>query len=324
MADIGEREQVVTAVDGESESAPYSAAAATTAHVELPGPLDLAASLEMFRRAGDDGIDRFDGARLMRTLPLPDGQAVAYAATLAGTIKRPALEVTVAEPRDLPVVEAALRATFLMPPLEYDLLLAEDAVVARLEARFRGLRQVRQFDLFAALVRSISAQQVNLRWAATTRRRLAEAFGERHEVAGEWVYRLDPARLAAARVEEIRALQFTTRKAEYIIHTAQAMAEGRLALTELEPLEDAAVVERLVALRGLGRWTAEWILARTLGRPVVVAGDLAVRKAVGAAYLNEALPSEAAVRTATAHWGASAGVAQALLLAGYGAGTLST
>lgn len=324
MADVGQREQVVTTVDDVSESAPYSAAASTTARVELPGPLDLAASLEMFRRAGDDGIDRFDGARLVRTLPFPGGRAVAYAATLAGTIERPALEVTVAEPRDLPKVEAALRATFLMPPDEYGTLLAEDAVVARLDAQFRGLRQVRQFDLFAALVRSISAQQVNLRWAATTRRRLAEAFGERHEVGGEWVYRLDPVRLAVARVEEIRALQFTTRKAEYIIHTAQALAEGRLVLAELEPLEDAAVVERLVALRGLGRWTAEWILARTLGRPVVVAGDLAVRKAVGAAYLGEALPSEAAVRAATAHWGASAGVAQALLLAGYGAGTLST
>jgi len=311
----------------ESERCVLTATAATvpaTGRVQLRGPLDLTASLELFRRAGDDGIDRFDGARLVRTLPVSGDRAVAYSAALAGTLEVPALEVTVAEARDLPAVEAALRSTFLAPPDEYGALLAEDPVVARLDAQFRGLRQVRQFDLFAALVRSISAQQVNLRWAATTRRRLAEAFGEWHAVAGEWVLRLDPQRLAGARVDEIRALQFTTRKAEYIIHTARAMAEGRLVLAELEQLEDAAVVERLVALRGLGRWTAEWILARTLGRPVVVAGDLAVRKAVGAAYLGEPLPSEPAVRAATAHWGTSASVAQALLLAGYGAGTLST
>jgi DNA-3-methyladenine glycosylase II len=73
-------------------------------------------------------------------------------------------------------------------------------------------------------------------------------------------------------------------------------------------------VERLVAFPGIGRWTAEWLLARTLGRPRVVAGDLGVRKAVGAAYLAGRMPSEAEVRAVTAHWGAAAGVAQQLLL----------
>jgi len=69
-----------------------------------------------------------------------------------------------------------------------------------------------------------------------------------------------------------------------------------------------------VVFPGIGRWTAEWLLARTLGRPRVVAGDLGVRKAVGAAYLDGRMPSEAEVRAATAHWGPAAGVAQQLLL----------
>jgi 3-methyladenine DNA glycosylase/8-oxoguanine DNA glycosylase len=55
-------------------------------------------------------------------------------------------------------------------------------------------------------------------------------------------------------------------------------------------------------------------LARTLGRPHVVAGDLGVRKAVGIAYFDGARPSENEVRRATVHWGESAAVAQALLL----------
>jgi len=171
-----------------------------------------------------------------------------------------------------------------------------------------------QFDLLGALVRSISAQQVNLRWAATTRRRLAEAFGKRHLVAGHPVYSLSATRLAAASVEEIRALQFTTRKAEYIIGVAQAIADGHLDTQSLAVLPDDEVISRLTALRGIGLWTAEWILTRTLGRPRVVAGDLGVRKVVGMAYLRSPLASEAEVRKATAHWGASAGIAQALLL----------
>jgi 3-methyladenine DNA glycosylase/8-oxoguanine DNA glycosylase len=61
-------------------------------------------------------------------------------------------------------------------------------------------------------------------------------------------------------------------------------------------------------------WTAERILARNLGRPRVVAGDLGVGKAVGLAYLNSAAPSEQDVRRSTAHWGASVSVAQTLLL----------
>ncbi len=292
--------------------------------IDLPGPLDVVASAEMFRRAGDDGIDRWDGARLVRTLRLATGRVVAYICEPAGTLATPTLAVTVEHLDDLPEVVRAASKTFFPAPATYPALLAADPVIAALDARFAGLRQVRQHDLFAALVRCISAQQVNLRWAATTRRRLAEAFGARHEVVGTFAYHLDAELLAAAPVEAVRALQFTTRKAEYLIAAARVIAEGRLALDELEALEDEAVIERLVALRGLGRWSAEWVLARTLGRPRVVAGDLAVRKAVGAAYLGEPLPAEDAVRRATAHWGESAGVAQALLLAGYGAGTLGT
>src|SRR4029453_2531788 len=79
-------------------------------------------------------------------------------------------------------------------------------------------------------------------------------------------------------------------------------------------LEDEAVVERLTAFPGIGRWTAEWLLARTPGRPRGVGGDLGGRKAVGAAYRGGGMPWEAEVGAATAHWGAAAGVAQQLLL----------
>ncbi len=293
-----------------------------SALVRLPGPLDIPASLELFRRSGDDLLDRWDGTQLLRTLRIGE-RRVAYACTLAGTME-PALHVATDDPEHLAAVVAAVHATFVPAPPEFADLLQRDPVIARLDAAYPGLRTVRQFDLLAALARCISAQQVNLRWAATTRRRLAETFGERHQVGEQVVYSLPAERLAAASVDEIRALQFTTRKAEYLITVAQAIASGRLSGALLETLPDEEVIARLSALRGIGRWTAEWILARTLGRPVVVAGDLGVRKAVGLAYLGTPLPSETAVREATAHWGPSAGVAQTLLLHGLGLDTLAT
>jgi DNA-3-methyladenine glycosylase II len=235
-----------------------------------------------------------------------------------GTLAAPAFSVSSADP----LVCDAVATTFTPAPPEYAALLAHDPVLGALDAQFPGIRQIRQLDLFTALIRCISAQQVNLRWSVTTRRRLAETFGTRYEVDGECVYSLDPERLARVDPLQIRALQFTMSKSEFIVVVARALADGVVSQAELARLPDEEVITRLVTIRGIGRWSAEWVLARTLGRACVVAGDLGVRKAVGLAYLGTPLPSEAEVRRATAHWGESAGTAQALLLHALGEGAL--
>jgi DNA-3-methyladenine glycosylase II len=190
-------------------------------------------------------------------------------------------------------------------------------VLARLNRKFPGIRQVRQFDLFYGLLRAISAQQINLRWAATLRRRLAEAYGERLRVGDDFVYSLRPEVMAAAQVQDLRALQFSTHKAESILAVAEALASRKLTQEDLEEMEDADAMQALTALRGIGTWSAEWILVRCLGRARVVAGDLGVRKAVAIAYLGKETADEDEVRQAVAHWGTHATVAQAILLHAY-------
>ena len=128
------------------------------------------------------------------------------------------------------------------------------------------------------------------------------------------MYSLDAAPLAAATMDELRAIQLTTAKSRSVIAVAQAAVGGELRRADLEALDDDALIEHLTRLRGIGLWSAEWFLARTLGRPRVVAGDLGVRKAVGRLYGLGALPSESEVRRATAHWGASATIVQGLAL----------
>ncbi len=281
--------------------------------VDLKPPLDVAASLEMFRRAGDDGIDRWDGSTLVRTVQL-DGRVAAYTLTTRGTVATPRVAVATDHADDLQAVTRIVQRTFVADEAALAQLRAIDPVVAALDERYPGLRPVRQFDLLGALVRSISAQQVNLEFATVTRRRLAEAFGRRYAVDGFQVWRPDATVLARLRAADLRALQFSNRKAEYIIGAARAIAAGEVSLPLLEGLPDDEVTSRLTALRGIGLWTAEWLLARTLGRPRVVAGDLGVRKAIGLLYRDGALPSEADVRAATAHWGNAAGIAQGLAL----------
>jgi DNA-3-methyladenine glycosylase II len=281
--------------------------------LKLPGPLDFAASLEIFRRSGDDLLDRWDGKRLVR-ITTDSAGVHPYVCQAGGDIEAPVLHVLVRDGAERDVVERAIRAAFLPLVLEFEHLCAADPLIAHLAIQHRGFRPVLQADLLTALVRCISAQQVNLKWAATVRRRLAEKFGRSHSVGEHNVYSLDPERLTALQIADIRRLQFTTRKAEYIINAARAVANGELNTANLTGLPDEEVIAKVTAIRGLGHWTAEWVLARTLGRPRVSAGDLGVRKAVGIAYFGGVMATPEEVRQATCHWGRAAGLAQGLLL----------
>jgi DNA-3-methyladenine glycosylase II len=284
--------------------------------VPVGGPVDLAGSLDVFRRSGDDLLDRWDGQVWLRAVALGD-RLVGVAARPAGTVADPLLLVTAETGADAVAAARVLVGAFPTAPQALAELVAADPVVARIADRFPGVGPVLQPDLLTAVVRSISAQQITLRFAAVLRGRLARRYGHRHQVPDPQdaeVWSLDSERLAGAEVADLRELQFSTSKAVAVVSFAGAVASGHVDLRQLAALDDEAVVERLVVFPGIGRWTAEWLLARTLGRPRVVAGDLGVRKAVGAAYLDGRMPSEAEVRAVTAHWGAAAGVAQQLLL----------
>lgn len=194
-------------------------------------------------------------------------------------------------------------------------LARRDSAIAELVARFPGHRPPLVSDPFESIVTSVTAQQVNLTWALTTRRRLTETFGTSHELAGTAVYSF-PTAEALAEVDPgiIRDMQFTTRKAEYIVGIAQAAAGGWL--EGLHDRSNGGVIEHLTALRGVGRWTAEWLLARCLGRPdVIAAGDLGVRKAVSFSYRrSDHILSEDVVRDIAEPWGNATNLVVHLLL----------
>ena len=284
--------------------------------LSFPAPLDIAGSLSFLSRNGDDYLDRWDGERWMRTLAARS-RNIPFSCRPLGTTDDPRLEVRVADVRNLAAVRDVANLSFLLAGRGFGALLRRDPVLARLNRKFPGIRQVRQFDLFYGLLRAISAQQINLRWAATLRRRLAEAYGERLHVGDDFVYSLRPEIVAGVRVQDLRALQFSTHKAESILTVAEALASRKLVQEDLAKMEDADAIQALVALRGIGTWSAEWILVRCLGRARVVAGDLGVKKAVAIAYLGKETASEDEVRRAVAHWGPHATVAQAILLHTY-------
>jgi DNA-3-methyladenine glycosylase II len=289
--------------------------------LRLSPPIDLSASLRPFGRWGDDGIDRWNGTTLLRTIRLDaddpsDSTALPYAARVAGDIDQPMLSVLVNRRDGQRVAEiaGAIEASFVPADDSLTALAAADERIGRLDRRYPGIVPVLVPDPFTALLRSISAQQVNLRWAATVRRRLAKRYGRRHEIAGTFVYSLGPGLLAGTSVAALRELQLTTAKSRSLIACARAALDGELRLSALERMADETLIDHLTQLPGIGRWSAEWFLARTLGRPRVVAGDLGVRKAVGRLYGVDGVPNEDDVRRLTDHWGSAAAIAQALAL----------
>jgi 3-methyladenine DNA glycosylase/8-oxoguanine DNA glycosylase len=145
--------------------------------------------------------------------------------------------------------------------------------MATLVERLRGFRPPLQPNPFEALVTSITAQQVSLFSAVAIRNRLIERFGER--VGDAWAFPTRE-RIARAHEDELFAVGFTHRKAEYAV----ALARSDVDLDALALLPDDEVRATITAQRGLGPWTAEWFLARHLARPHAwPAGDLVLRRA---------------------------------------------
>jgi DNA-3-methyladenine glycosylase II len=287
-----------------------------------PGPLDVPRTLARYRIWGEDPANQLADGVFRRAVRV-DGRVWAYELTWAGGPDGAQLTVRTPGARNPAVLDAAAREARRICGLDLDLegfyrMAAGDPVLGPLVRALYGLRPTLAPGPFEMLVGSVCAQQVNLTFACTVRARLVRRFGAavavgRHSV---WAFP-EPARLARAGVAELRALELTNRKAEYIIGLAGQVASGALDLDGLAARPNDQVIATLDALRGFGRWTAEWFLARGLGRgDVCPAGDLGVRKAFGHFYGRGRVPSERAIRRRAARWGPHQNLAVHYLLAG--------
>jgi DNA-3-methyladenine glycosylase II len=235
--------------------------------LRLPEPFDFELSTERFRAFGPDlanlwvdgALHRVVGAREVRIEPAPGGAEV--------------------EPLDDETRAIAL--TLLGAPFDLGAFYAwaqDDPVLRELSASLAGFRPPLAPDPFETLVTSITAQQVSLFAAFAIRNRLIERFGRQ---VGQAYSFPTAERLRDATHDELTALGFSGRKAEYVLGLAQEPVD----LHELAALPDDEVKERLVSIRGIGEWTAEWFLARHLARPRAwPVGDIALEKAVASFY----------------------------------------
>lgn len=179
-----------------------------------------------------------------------------------------------------------------------DAVLRRDPVMARLIDGWGGPLPLepddrgRPADHYGALVRSIAGQQLSVKAARSIWNRLVDRYGGRTPT---------PREILAEEPEEFRAAcGFSRAKVASLRSLAEHVVDGRLELDRLQELGDDTVIEELVAVKGIGVWTAHMFLMFTLHRPdVLPVGDLGVRNAAMRAY-GLAAPPKADELTALA------------------------
>ena len=235
--------------------------------LQFPEPYDFELSTERFRIFGPDLANLWRDGVLHRAV---GGREVRISAAAGGVDVEPLDDLT------RPVVEKLLGLEFDLD--SFTVWAASQPVLAEIVPRLAGFRPPLSPDPFESLVTSVTAPQVSLHAAFAIRSRFVERLGTK---VGDVYGFPTRERVAAASEGELISLGFSARKAQYTV----GLARSELDLDGLAALSDDEIRATLVAVRGLGPWTAEWFLARHLARPRAwPAGDLALRKAVDLFY----------------------------------------
>lgn len=163
-----------------------------------------------------------------------------------------------------------------------------------LEKRLERRGEERPADAYGALLRAIVGQQLSTKAARTIYLRVLDLFDGGTP---------SPEQLLAASTEDLRAAGLSGRKVEYVQDLAKHVLSGELELERLDDLGDERAIEEIVAVRGLGQWTAEMFLLFHLRRPDILSGgDLGIRKAIQIEYGFEEMPSPAEVERLGERW----------------------
>lgn len=164
----------------------------------------------------------------------------------------------------------------------------------------RGTAIVLDFDYYSCLVKCIIHQQLNLAFAHTLTERFVKTFG--YQMDGAWFYPT-PETAAQLQVEQLRAIQFSGRKAEYVIGLSQQIAHGHLDVDQLDKLSDQEIMDTLIKIRGIGRWTAENFLLFGLGRPnLFPKADIGIQNALKQLYGLPQKPTQEEMEAYSTKW----------------------
>ncbi len=230
------------------------------------------------RRRPENRIDRWEDGAYRRTLFVGD-RRVEVTVRQTGSPEDPVLEIQVSEPDRSRVDRAAIaslltRALGLQADLEpFYGIAASDPALGPLVAKFRGLKPPRLPSVFETLVNAIACQQLSLTVGLILLNRLAEKCSSAAQLSITAPPFPRPADVVRITPRQLRALGFSRQKTRAIRGIAASVEAGKIDLEAFDSLGDDDALEALRRLHGIGRWSAEYVLLRGLGRLSMFPGD---------------------------------------------------
>jgi DNA-3-methyladenine glycosylase II len=290
-------------------------AAPLTLLIRTVAPFRLDLTVWALRRRGRNAIDQWDGTTYRRVVVI-EGRPTEIAVHQAGSPAEPRLAVTTAPPPRTSSGRQRVRSIVdcLLGPridlVEWYRLAERDPRLRILAERFRGVKPPRFPSVFESLINAFACQQLSLEVGLELLNRLAAVCDVRREGATDVQYAFpSPRDVARGRPAKYQAIGFSRQKVRAMLTLARAIQRRDVDVETLSSKDDSTVCAELLALRGVGRWSAEYVMLRGLGRLHVFPGDDAGAQKRLARWLGRSAPLDyAGVRKVVAPWRPYAGL----------------
>jgi DNA-3-methyladenine glycosylase II len=240
-------------------------------------PFRLDFTVWALRRLPHNAVDRWDGRMYTRILVITNE-------TIRVDIGQPTehrIRVNVRTEKNFEQSNLKEQVTALVEKMlgirkdlrEFYALAEQDRNLVPLVTRFKGLKPPRFPSVFEAVINAIACQQLSLHVGIELLNRLTKIYGR---VWGddEAIHAFPlPQDIAQAPPSKLRSLGFSSSKVQAIITIARDIVKGEIDLEKLAAMDDADAADYLPGLKGIGRWSAEYVMLRGLGRINIFPGD---------------------------------------------------
>ncbi|MFE8697342.1 DNA-3-methyladenine glycosylase family protein [Cytobacillus sp. FJAT-53684] len=267
--------------------------------LQIKGPYNFDLVLD---RLSMDPLNQVDiDSRSVKVPMLIENEAVIAHVQAVGTLDNPKFIIKGTEGENIVKAEKRLAEIFQWDvPLEIISEHFRKTDLAPIFEQHYGTPLVLDFDPFSCLLKCIIHQQLNLSFAHTLTERFVNTFG--FEKEGVWFYP-SPETVAALQVEELRALQFSGRKAEYVIGIAMEVVKGNLDFTSLRDQSNEEIYKQLIKIRGIGPWTIQNFLMFGLGRlNLFPVADIGIQNALKKLYKLDVKPTLEEIESFSKGW----------------------
>ncbi|MBD3218610.1 MAG: hypothetical protein GF310_10065 [candidate division Zixibacteria bacterium] len=258
-------------------------------HPQPPFNFDL--SLRYYARSRFEAVDTVHNGRYYRLFEA-GGKTYPVEVRSSGSIDKPRLIARIlkgspgkkAQNVIVDYIKTVFRSDYKLNRF-YDFC-KNDNILSELSDKYYGLTNLQTVDLCEILVWAITGQQMSLGFAYKLKRRLVKKYGSKHYIDGRPVYTFPkPEALAEAKTSDLLKMQYSKNKADYIKGLASLVAGRKIELEKLREFDDNKVRELLLSIRGIGRWSCEYAMLRSLGRDdACPSGDAGLRRALAENY----------------------------------------